>query len=335
MKFDLTISSSPHIRARHSTGSIMRDVCIALLPALLFSTWVYGPRVLAVVLISVAACLFFEWAYRRLMKKDPTTDDWSAVVTGMLLAAVCPPTVPYWVIVIGAFFAIVVVKQLYGGIGKNFLNPALAGRAMMMASWAVIMTTWAQPGSGWLSITGSYTAEGALDGITAATPLAALKLGSLPTGSLWQNFFGYVGGCIGETSVPLLLLGGAYLCFRRVISPRIPLCFLGAVALLTFAFPLGGNERLPWMLWQLCSGGLVLAAVFMATDYVTTPVTALGQVIFGIGCGALTVMIRYFGGYPEGVTYAILVMNVTVGLLDRIGRPRRFGAVREKGGAKA
>ena len=334
MKYDLTISSSPHIRASHSTASIMRDVCIALAPALIFAVWLYGFRVLAVTAVSVAACVFFEWGYRRMMKKDNTVRDCSAVLTGLLLAMVSPPTVPYWVIVLGALFAIVVVKQLYGGIGKNFLNPALAGRALMMTSWASIMTAWAKPHT-WLNIASNYTAEGALDGITAATPLAALKSGAIPDHGLLNAFVGNIGGCIGEASALLLLLGGVYLVARKVISARIPLCFIGTVAILSFLFP-RGNDRLAWTAWQLCSGGLMLGAIFMATDYVTSPVTAWGQVVFGVGCGALTVLIRYFGGFPEGVSYAILIMNVTVGLLDRVGLPRRFGALKEKkGGAKA
>ena len=334
MKYDLTISSSPHIRASHSTASLMRDVCIALAPALLFAVWLYGFRVLAVTAVSVAACVFFEWGYRRMMKKDNTVRDCSAVLTGLLLAMVSPPTVPYWVIVLGALFAIVVVKQLYGGIGKNFLNPALAGMALMMTSWASLMTAWAKPHT-WLNIASNYTAEGALDGITAATPLAALKSGAIPDHGLLNAFVGNIGGCIGEASALLLLLGGAYLVIRKVISARIPLCFIGTVAVLSFLFP-RGNDRLVWTAWQLCSGGLMLGAIFMATDYVTSPVTAWGQAVFGIGCGALTVLIRYFGGFPEGVSYAILIMNVTVGLLDRVGLPRRFGAPKEKkGGAKA
>ena len=333
MNYDLTISSSPHIRASHSTASIMRDVCIALAPALLFSIWLYGFRVLTVVLVSVAACVFFEWAYRRMMKKDNTVRDGSAALTGLLLAMVSPPTVPYWVVVLGALFAIVVVKQLYGGIGKNFLNPALAGRALMMTSWASLMTAWAKPHT-WLSIASNYTAEGALDGITAATPLAALKSGAIPDQGLLNAFLCNIGGCIGEASALLLLLGGVYLVARKVISARIPLCFIGTVAILSFLFP-RGNDRLVWTAWQLCSGGVMLGAIFMATDYVTSPVTAWGQIVFGVGCGALTVLIRYFGGFPEGVSYAILIMNVTVGLLDKVGLPRRFGAPKEKGGAKA
>ena len=326
---NLSLSSSPHIRARHSTGSIMRDVCIALLPALIASICFFGFRALTVTLVSVAACVFFEWAYRKMMKKDCTVSDGSAVVTGVLLAFVCPVTVPYWAIIIGAFFSIVVVKQLFGGIGKNFMNPALAGRAFMF-SWAVIMTTWVKPGV-WVNVFSNFTDTTVLDGVTAATPLAAMKTGALPQTGLFQTFLGNVGGCIGETSALLLLLGGVYLVVRKVISPRIPLCFIATVAVLTFIFP-QGNDRFVWMGYQLCSGGLMLGAIFMATDYVTSPVTAKGQVVFAIGCGALTVLIRYFGSYPEGVSYAILIMNVCVGLLDKIGLPRRFG-VQKKGGA--
>ena len=335
MNYQLSVSSSPHIRAKHSTSSIMRDVCIALLPALIFSIYLNGFRVLVVTLVSVAACVFFEWGYRKMMKKDGTVYDLSAVVTGILLAFVCPATVPYWAIIIGAFFAIVVTKQLFGGIGKNFMNPALVGRAVMMASWASIMTTWAKPGQ-WVNILSNYTTEAALDGVTAATPLSFLKSGALPDASILDAFVGNVGGCIGEVSALLLLIGGIYLVVRKVISPRIPLCFIGTVAVLAFIFPRGGQDRLTWMAYQLFSGGLFLGAIFMATDYVTSPVTKWGQAIFGIGCGALTILIRYFGGYPEGVSYAILIMNATVGLLDKIGLPKRFGVVKEeKGGAKA
>ena len=333
MNYQLSVSSSPHIRAKHSTTSIMRDVCIALAPAMIYSIVQNGFRTLLVTLVSVAACLFFEWGYRKMMKLDSTVYDLSAVVTGILLAFVCPATVPYWAIIIGAFFAIVVCKQLFGGIGKNFMNPALVGRAVMMASWASIMTTWAKPGT-WLNILSNYTGE--LDGVTAATPLAALKNGALPDASVLDAFVGNVGGCIGEVSALLLLVGGIYLVVRKVISPRIPLCFIGTVAVLAFIFPRGDNSRLTWMAYQLFSGGLFLGAIFMATDYVTSPVTKLGQTVFGIGCGALTILIRYFGGYPEGVSYAILIMNATVGLLDKMGLPKRFGVVKEeKGGAKA
>lgn len=315
-EYNLTISSSPHIRGADSTRTIMRDVLIALAPALLVSIYYFGPRALLLTAVSIAACVFFEWGYRKVMKKPQAIGDLSAVVTGTLLAFVCPVTTPYWTIIIGAFFAIVIVKQLYGGIGKNFMNPALAARAFMF-SWPAIMTTWAKPGT-WPGVIS------AADAVTSATPLAEMKYGSLPGAALFDSFIGNVGGCVGEVSTLLLILGGAYLVLRGVISLRIPLSFLLTVAVLTFLIP-QGNDRLIWMANQLCSGGLMLGAIFMATDYCTSPVTKTGQIIFGIGCGALTVFIRYLGSYPEGVSYAILIMNAFVWLFDKIGRPRRFG----------
>ena len=329
---NLAVSSSPHIRSSQSTTTIMRDVCIALLPALGAAIYLFGFRALTVVLVSVAACVFFEWGYRKIMKLDCTITDGSAVVTGMLLAFVCPVTVPYWALIIGDFFAIVIVKQLFGGIGKNFMNPALAGRAFMF-SWAVIMTTWVKAGV-WVNPFANVTDVSVLDGMTTATPMAAMKMGELPATSILNSFMGNIGGCIGETSALLLLLGGIYLVVRQVISPRIPLWFIGTVAVLTFLFP-QGNDRITWMAYQVFSGGLMLGAIFMATDYVTSPVSKLGQIIFAIGCGALTVLIRYFGSYPEGVSYAILIMNACVGLLDKVGMPKRFGAVKEKKGGAA
>ena len=317
--YELTVSSSPHAHSPVTTATVMRDVLIALLPALCGAVFFFGPRALLATAVSAAACVFFEWAYRRLMKLDSTVWDLSAVVTGVLLAFVCPPTIPLWVLLIGDFFAIIVVKQLFGGIGQNFVNPALAGRAFMF-SWAVHMTTWVEVG---------FRNGLRPDIVTAATPLAHMHQGLMPEVSLADLFLGNVGGCLGETSALLLLIGFAYLLIRKVITPRIPLAFLGTVAVLTFLFP-RGNARLPWMAAQLLSGGLMLGAIFMATDYVTSPVTKLGQLIFGIGCGVLTVVIRYFGGYPEGVSYAILVMNCCVVLLDRIGRPVKYGAPRKE-----
>ncbi len=321
--YELTVSSSPHAHSPVTTHTVMRDVLLALLPALCGSVYFFGPRALAVTAVSAAACVFFEWLYRKLMKLDSTVWDLSAAVTGVLLAFVCPPTIPYWVVVLGDLFAVIVVKQLFGGIGQNFVNPALAGRAFMF-SWAVHMSTWVQVG-----FRSGLAAMGSADIVTAATPLAAMHQGAMPEASLRQLFFGNVGGCIGETSALLLLLGFAYLLVRKVISARIPLAFIGTVAVLTFLFP-RGNERLPWMAAQLLSGGLMLGAIFMATDYVTSPVTKLGQIIFGIGCGVLTVVIRYFGGYSEGVSYAILIMNCCVMLLDKIGRPVKFGAPKKE-----
>ena len=321
--YELTISSSPHAHSPITTQTIMRDVLIALAPAMLGGIYFFGFRALAVTLVSVAACVFFEWAYCKLTKTHCKIYDLSACVTGVLLSFVCPVTIPYWTIILGALFAIVIVKMLFGGLGKNIVNPALAGRAFLF-SWPVIMSTWVS--------VGYENAPGLLstaDIVTSATPLANMHQGMMPTDSIMDMFLGNVGGCLGETSALLLLIGFGYLLVRKVITPRIPVAYIGTVAVLTFLFPLG-NDRIAWMCAQVCGGGLMLGAIFMATDYVTSPVTKLGQIVYGVGCGVLTVMIRYFGGYNEGVSYAILVMNCCVVLLDRIGHPVKFGAPRKE-----
>ena len=321
--YELTISSSPHVHAPISTQTIMRDVLIALVPALVGSVAFFGFRALLVTLVSAAACVFFEWAYAKLTKNPCKIYDLSAVVTGVLLAFVCPVTIPYWCIIIGDFFAMIVVKAIFGGIGRNIVNPALAGRAFMF-SYPALMTTWVKPGTAnWAGIFSTA------DAVTGATPLAQMGKGMLPEATVSELFLGNIGGCIGETSVLLLLIGLAYLMIRKIISLRIPVAFIGTVAVLTFLFP-QGNNNFAWMIAQLFSGGLFLGAIFMATDYVTSPITKLGQIVFGIGCGVLTVVIRYFGGYPEGVSYAILIMNCCVVLLDRIGRPKKFGAPKKE-----
>ena len=321
--YELTISSSPHVHSPVTTRTIMRDVLIALVPALIGSIFFFGPRALLVTAVSAAACVFFEWLWCRLMKCDDKTYDLSAVVTGVLLAFVCPPTIPYWIIIIGDLFAIIVVKMLFGGIGKNIVNPALAGRAFMF-SWPVAMSTWVKVGFG-----NAAPIQGGADVVTAATPLAFMHQGQLPDVSVLDAFLGNVGGCIGETSALLLLIGFAYLLFRKVLTAHIPLAYIGTVAVLSLLFPMGHNG-LQWMAYQLCTGGLMLGAIFMATDYVTSPVTKMGQIVYGIGCGVLTIVIRYFGGYNEGVSYAILIMNCCVVLLDRIGRPTKFGAPKKE-----
>lgn len=320
----LKLSSSPHLHGALTTRHIMLDVIIALLPALIGAIVFFGWRALTVTLVSVAACVFFEWGYRKVMKLDCTVGDLSAVVTGILLAFVCPVTLPYWVIIIGAFVAIIIVKQLFGGIGKNIMNPALLARAFLLISWPVYMTTWVQSGK-W---TGIFSTA---DAVTGATPLGELAEGGAASFKLLDLFLGTTGGCIGEVSALLLLIGGLYLLVRRVISVRIPLAFIGTVAVLAFLFPQAGYDRLTWAGIQVLSGGVILGAFFMATDYVTSPVTAWGQVLFGIGCGALTVAIRQFGSYPEGVSFAILLMNACVGIFDRVGRLPQFG--KRKGGA--
>ena len=321
--YELTISSSPHVHSPVTTQTIMRDVLIALAPALIGSVVFFGFRALLVTLVSAAACVFFEWAYCKVAKTHCKIYDLSAVVTGVLLAFVCPVTIPYWCIIIGDFFAIVVVKQLFGGIGRNIVNPALAGRAFMF-SWPALMTTWVKPG--FRNAAGLFNT---VDAVTGATPLAHMGQGVLPEASILDMFLGNIGGCIGETSALLLLVGFAYLLIRKVITVRIPLAFIGTVAVLTVLFP-QGNPNFQWMAAQLFGGGLFLGAIFMATDYVTSPLTKMGQIVFAIGCGVLTVVIRYFGGYPEGVSYAILIMNCCVVLLDRIGRPTKFGAPKKE-----
>ena len=325
--YELTISSSPHVHSPITTGTIMRDVVIALIPALAGSVYFFGLRALMVTLVSVAACVFFEWGWCKVMKQNDKTYDLSAVVTGVLLAFVCPPTIPYWMIIIGDAFAIILVKMLFGGIGKNIVNPALAGRAFMF-SWPVAMSTWVKVG--WENQSAIF---GGADIVTEATPLADMHQGLLPRVSVLDAFLGNVGGCIGETSALLLLIGFAYLLYRKVITARIPLAYIGTVAVLTFLFP-QGQDRITWMAYQLFTGGLMLGAIFMATDYVTSPITKLGQLVYGIGCGVLTVVIRYFGGYNEGVSYAILIMNCCVVLLDRIGRPQKFGAPKKEAAKK-
>ena len=323
--YEITIASSPHAHSPITTQTIMRDVLIGLAPALVMSIYFFGFRALTVTAVSVAACVFFEWLYCKMTKMHCKIYDLSACVTGVLLAFVCPVTIPYWTIVLGAAFAILLVKMLFGGLGKNIVNPALAGRAFMF-SWPVLMSTWVKVG--FENAAGLFSTA---DIVTAATPLAAMHQGSFDpaAGTLADMFIGSIGGCIGETSAIALLIGFIYLLYRKVITARIPLAYIGTVAVLTFLFPMG-NDRITWMAAQVLGGGLMLGAIFMATDYVTSPITKLGQIVYGIGCGVLTIMIRYFGGYNEGVSYAILIMNTCVVLLDRIGRPVKFGAPKKE-----
>ena len=319
----LIATSNPHIRGSETTRSIMLDVIIAMCPALIWAIIYFGVEALLLTAVSVIGCVVFEGLYRKLMHKPQSIDDLSAVVTGMLLAFVCPATTPLWMILIGDFFAIIVVKQLFGGIGKNFMNPALGARAFMMASWAGFMTTWTAPHAN-LPLFGNVTVT---DAISTATPLATLKTGAVPADTgLLEMLLGQTGGVIGETSALALLAGGVYLLWRKVITINIPAAYILTVAVITFLFPLSGDvSRVQWMLSQVLSGGLMLGAIFMATDYVTSPVTPKGQIIFGVGCGLLTVFIRYFGGLPEGVSYSILIMNTLVWAIDKKTHPRKFG----------
>ena len=322
----LIATSNPHIRSNETTRSIMLDVIIAMLPALAFAIFNFGLRALTLTAVSVVACIFWEWLYRKLMKKPQSIGDLSCVVTGMLLAFVCPVHMPYWMILIGDFFAIIVVKQLFGGIGKNFLNPALAGRAVLLASYAGTMTSWVDPAAGKAAIIGSNA-----DVVTTATPLAIMKTGDfaelMATYGVDKMFIGQIPGSLGEVSAVALLIGGAYLIWRKVINWQTPVAYIATVAVLTFLFPKQGTG-LEWMLYSVFGGGLFLGAFFMATDYATSPVTKKGQLIFGIGCGLFTVLIRYFGSYNEGVCYSIMVMNLLVALIDKYTKPTRFGVVK-------
>ncbi len=319
-----SVASSPHISSSDSTPNLMLDVIIALLPAWLVAIYFFGFRVVTLTAVTIAAAVGAEYLYRRLTRQHQTVGDLSAAVTGLLLAMCLPVETPYWVAVIGSVFAIVVVKQLFGGLGKNFMNPALAGRVFLF-SFTAFINKYAAPGrTFWAPIFGS--AAGKPDVVSAATPMSYLHQGLLPEGvSLRQLLVGQQAGCLGEVASLMLILGGVYLVLRKVISPRIPLCYLGTVAVLTFLFPMGGIPRTDWMLYNLLSGGLMLGAIFMATDYVTSPVTPTGRTVYAVGCGALTVFLRYFGSYPEGVSFAILVMNTVVWSLDKAFPPHRFG----------
>ena len=312
----LDVAYQPQVRTTKDTCRLMLDVIIALIPAIIVGVLQFGLYPLVLLLTGVCSAVFWEWGYRRLFKKEASIGDLSAVLTGLLLALTMPPTAPWWLPVIGTFFGIVVVKQLYGGIGKNFLNPALAGRAFLFSSYATIMASWSVPNA----------LSGTVDGVSMATPLAGLYGDGLPAYfSAKSMFMGFLPGCIGEISTFAILLGFAYLLWRNVISWRIPLSFVGTVALLTLIFGKTGYSNVEWMLCNIFSGGLMFGAVFMATDYSTSPVTLKGQLVYGAGCGVLVVLIRYFGGFPEGVTYAILIMNLCTWAIDKAFHRHQFG----------
>lgn len=304
-----TVSSSPHIKSNDSVQGIMRDVIIALIPATFAGIYFFGMQAFLVTLVSVLSCIAAEALWQKLTHRKITIGDLSAVVTGLLLAFNLPAAVPLWLPAIGGFFAIIIVKQFFGGIGQNIMNPALAARAFLLASWPVHMT--------------NFT----VDGTSAATALALIKSASTHVPSLMNVFVGNEGGCIGETSVLALLIGGCYLLYRKVITFHTPLAFIGTVFVLTLISgrdaSLTGNA-----IYEICAGGLMIGAIFMATDYSTSPMTKKGQVIFGIGCGVLTTVIRLYGGYSEGVSYAILIMSLFVPFIDKFTSARVFGEVK-------
>ena len=321
----LTVSPSPHIKNGITTQKIMLHVIIALLPATIWGIIAFGGRAAAVVAISVVACVFFEWATQKILKRKITISDLSAVVTGLLLGMNLPSDVSPLIPVVGAFIAIVIVKQIFGGIGKNFLNPALAARVFLFMSWSSEMATFKAP------FAAKAVADASSDAVAYATPLASLASDAhSANATILDMFLGRIGGSIGEVSSLLLLIGAVYLMIMKVISWHIPVSYLGTVAVITFIFPRYDMGNLEFMLTQLFAGGLMLGALFMATDYVTSPVTAKGRIIFGIGCGLLTVFFRYFSSYPEGVSFSILVMNALVWYIDKVTKPRVFGTKKTK-----
>lgn len=310
---NFVVSGTPHVRSKESIQSIMRDVIIALVPATAAGIYYFGMKALVLIVAAIVSAVFFELLYEKLMKKPVTISDLSAVVTGILLAMNLPVAAPVWVPVVGSAFAIIFAKQIFGGLGQNFINPALAGRAFLLASYPTEMTTWTTP-----------TGLSGVDAVAVATPLAELKAGSLPTASLSDLVLGNVGGCLGETCAIALIIGGLYLLYRHVISWRIPVFYIATVFVL---FAVIGRKGVHLPLQEIFAGGVMLGGIFMATDYASSPVTPKGQVIFAIGAGLLTYLIRTFGGYPEGVSYSILIMNLCVPLIERVTEPTIFGAL--------
>ena len=326
MSQQLYLSSSPHIHSGETTNKVMRAVLFSLLPACGVAVYFFGPAALSVLLIATLGCLATEVVCQRLMGQPVTIEDGSAAITGVLLALNLPPSSPWWLTLLGAVIAIVIGKQVYGGLGSNPFNPALVARVVLLISFPVQMTTWSAPapfGSG-------------LDLVTAATPLgewknAVMLTGQMPAemqGSMLNYFLGNMPGSIGEISALALLLGAAYLFYRKILTWHIPVAFVGTVILLSGLFWLINPEKYPSPVFHMVTGGLVLGAFYMATDMVTTPVSTRGMLLFGVGCGLLTVLIRLFGGYPEGVSFAILLMNAATPLIDRYTRPKTFGTLR-------
>lgn len=307
----LMVSPSPHDENYTKTSTIMLNVCIALVPALVAGCIIFGLRSLLLTAVTVGSCVIFEFLCRKLMKRENTVGDLSAVVTGLILALNLPVTLPLWMAVIGSFVAIVVVKQLFGGLGQNFANPAITARIVLMVSFGGAMTNWAVP---------FWYKDGA-DAVTGATPLALGALDDAP--SKLDLFLGNTGGCLGETCALALLAGGLYLAARRIISLAAPVSFIGSLALLSW---IAGEDPL----YQILAGGVFLGAFFMATDYATTPISTKGKIVFGLGCGIITFIIRHFGSLPEGVSFSILLMNVLTPYIEQLTRTKAFGGKYEK-----
>lgn len=307
---NLVVSSAPHLVSNVDTTKIMGMVLLALAPSFCVSIYVFGYRVITLTIVCVAASVVFEWLFNAALKRKQTVGDLSAALTGVLVAFNLPSGFPYWMAIVGCFIAIIIVKQVFGGIGQNLVNPAVTARIVLFISFATEMTTWPVPRGA------------ATDAVTGPTPLKILSEGSGTLPSNTELFFGTVGGCIGEVSAAALLIGGLFLIWKKVISPIIPLCFIGTVFLIAAIAP--GQDPI----FHVLAGGLMLGAFFCATDYVTSPLLPLGKVIFGIGCGLITMVIRLYGSYPEGVSFAILLMNILTPHIDNFCTNRLY----KKGG---
>lgn len=313
MQKNLAVSSSPHLRDKVSTQRIMQEVSLALAPAGIAGIVLYGAHAAALIAVSVITCVLAEFLYQKLAKENVTISDWSAVVTGLLLAYNLPANAPLWLAVVGGVIAIVLVKQIFGGIGSNFMNPALTARAILFISWSGLMSGYPQTNF-------------AVDATSSATPLALLGTGSVEGVSLWNLMIGNCGGVLGETCKLAILAGGVYLLARKIIDWRIPAAFIGTVFLCYLI-----KDGAAMALYQIFAGGLMLGAFFMATDYATSPVTNLGKIINGIGCGILLFVIRAYASYPEGCSFAILFMNVVTPMIDKFITPKPFGEVKKHG----
>ncbi len=314
MQKNLAVSSSPHLRAKDSTQRIMQEVCLALAPAGIAGIILYGANAAALIAVSVITCVLAEFLYQKAAKEKSTIGDWSAVVTGLLLAYNLPANAPLWLAVVGGIIAIVLVKQIFGGIGSNFMNPALTARAILFVSWSSLMSTYPQTNF-------------AVDAVSSATPLALLGAGTVPADmNLWSLVIGNCGGVLGETCKLAIIAGGVYMLVRRIIDWRIPVTFIGTVFVCYLL-----KDGAEMAVYQIMAGGLMLGAFFMATDYATSPVTGIGKIIFGVGCGILLFVIRAFASYPEGCSFAILFMNVVTPMIDKFTTPKIFGEVKTHG----
>ena len=314
---NLVVSSAPHIVSNVDTTRIMAMVIMALIPSLLVSIYVFGMRVLTLTVVCIVASVFFEWAWNALMHKRQTIGDLSAAVTGLLIAFNVPSRLPYWIAIVVCFVGIVIVKQLFGGVGKNIANPAITARIVLFISFATEMTTWPLP-------------RMAADATSTATPLGVLAEGGAELPTNMEMFLGFIGGSMGEVSAIALLIGGLFLIWKKVISPIIPVCFIGSVFVFAFIYYAAtGGDAFDMALFHVLAGGVMLGAFFMATDYVTTPLLPMGKVVFGIGCGVITMIIRLWGQYPEGVSFSILIMNCLTPLINNFFQKRMYGGAKK------